>query len=164
MHHKAAFERIGNPRDAVNANSHFRKAGEPSTGLSLIESVDTASLRDTRLRSALFTTKGGSLRDLGRGPDAMNAAAAGHAEDERSFHPCTLLGALHYEAGNRSEGDAWFAKAVERGASTETVDNELRIIWRRSSAAQRDEMRSHLLALDPHRYAWTRTSSKHKRR
>lgn len=159
MHHKTAFERTRNPRDAVNANSHFRKAGDPSAGLALIKAVDLASLRDAKLRSALRTTMGGSLRDLGRSTEAMQAAIAGHADDQRSFHPCTLLGALHYELGSRGEGDIWFAKAVERGASTAVVDNELRIIWHRSSAAQRAEMRAHLLALDPHRYAWVRAQN-----
>lgn len=156
LHHKAIFERTGNPRHAVNANSHFRKANEASAGLALLDGIDVASQHDARLRSALWTTKGGSLRDMGRHAEAMHAAMAGHSADNCSFHPCTLLGALHYEIGNRSEGDAWFAKAVERGASNEVVDHELQIIWRRSNKAQRAGMRAHLLALDPHRYAWVR--------
>jgi hypothetical protein len=153
-HFKSTFERTRNPRDAIKTNSHFRKAGKPQYGLDILEKVRIDLLGEHRLKSAYCTTKGGSLRDVGRHDEAMQHAQDGHAHDPDSFHPCTLLGALHYEAGDRVEGDAWFAKAVERGAKQENVDMELRAIWRRSSHEQRLAMHTHLLALDPLRYAW----------
>ena len=153
-HYQECFIQHGNPRDAVNANSHYRKAGQPQDGLTLLNGLNIDKQSDTRLASALFTTKGGSLRDLHRHEDAMDCAQRAHEHEPRSFHPCTLLGALHYEAGNRVEGDLWFAKGIERGAAPDVVDGELRAIWRRSNPMNREAMRQHLLELDPERYAW----------
>jgi hypothetical protein len=84
------------------------------------------------------------------------SAEQAHGFEPKSFHPCTLLGALFYELGRRAEGDAWFARAVERGAKPESIDQELRAILRRASGPRREEMTRHLLAVDPQRYAWVR--------
>lgn len=155
-HHELVFERSGDLRDAVAANSHYRKASEPQRGLQLLGGLDFEQSPNNRVGSALWTTRGGSLRDLGRAADAMDSARQGHQLDPRSFHPCTLLGALHYEAGDRAEGDLWFQKAIERGANPEAIDSELQAIWRRAGKARRDEIRRHLLAIDPIRYAWVK--------
>lgn len=151
------FEKTGDVWQAINANSHFRKANLSETGLALVESINVDSLKDKHQHSALLTTKGGSCRDLGRLPEALGAAEHAHALNPKSYHPCTLLGAIYYELREFGLGDAWFAKAVERGAKEDVVDGELRSLLRRVSPEKQREIADHLLRSDPRRYAWVKS-------
>jgi hypothetical protein len=138
----------------VNGSSHYRKAKLAPEALKLLENVHIEDCRSQHLQSALCTTRGGALRDLRKFDEALALAERAHAFEPASFHPCTLLGALHYELGSHALGDEWFAKAVERGATQHNVDDELRAIFRRAKGEGRSAMKRHLLALDPARYAW----------
>ena len=151
------FEKTGDIWQAINANSHFRKANLSEKGLSLVESINVDSLKEKHQYSALLTTKGGSYRDLGRLPEALGVAEKAHALNPKSYHPCTLLGAIHYELREFGQGDAWFAKAVERGAKQDVVDGELRSWLRRVGADKQREIAAHLLRSDPLRYAWVKS-------
>jgi len=150
-------DKAGDIWQAINANSHFRKADQSGKGLSLVGSINVDSLKDNHQHSALLTTKGGSYRDLGRLPEALSVAEKAHALNPKSYHPCTLLGAIHYELREFGLGDAWFAKAVERGAKQDVVDGELRSLLRRVGADKRREIADHLLRSDPLRYAWVKS-------
>ncbi len=154
--HTARFEQGGDPWEAVNASSHFRKARRSNDALTVLERVALDTCGNAHLKSAVCTTRGGALRDVGRFQDAIASAEQAHRLEPKSFHPCTLLGALYYELDQPAEGDSWFAKAVERGARVESIDQELRAILRRASGARREEIKRHLLALDPLRYEWVR--------
>lgn len=151
------FENTGDIWEAINANSHFRKANQSEKGLALLESINVNSLKGKFQRSALLTTKGGSYRDLGRLPEALGVAEDAHALNSKSYHPCTLLGAIHYELHEFGVGDSWFAKAVERGAKQDIVDGELRSLLRRVGAEKQREIAEHLLRSDPRRYAWVKS-------
>ncbi|MDD4929224.1 MAG: hypothetical protein PHP85_08110 [Gallionella sp.] len=148
------FASNGNPWEAVNASSHFRKANMPSDGLNIATRVDMVQHKDKHLKSAICTTMGGSKRDLGKFDEALICAHDAHAHDPKSFHPCTLFGALHYQLGNYSLGDEWFQKAVERGAKSGSIDAELRSIFRQAEKNKKEELRHHLLKIDPVRYSW----------
>lgn len=150
------FEKTGDIWQAINANSHFRKANLSEKGLALVESIRTDGLKDKLQHSALLTTKGGSCRDLGRLPEALGVAEKAHTLNPKSYHPCTLLGAIHYELREFGLGDAWFAKAVERGAKQDIVDGELRSLLRRVGPEKQKEIADHLLRSDPRRYAWVK--------
>ena len=154
MFFRESFETSNDPWDAVNASSHYRKADLPSEAANLLEKVDIDSQRNKHLKSALYTTKGGSKRDLRHFDEALQLAERAHLLESESFHPCTLLGAINYELGNYTLGDGWFAKAIERGANLEVVDHELRSIFMRADKAQQDELKRHLLNIDPIRYSW----------
>ena len=147
--HRESFLSSKDPWHAVNASSHYRKAQMASEALRLLEEIDVDRQKDKHLKSALCTTKGGAKRDLGHFAEALALAEQAHAFDPSSFHPCTLLGALHYERGDYSTGDVWFAKAVERGAKMEAVDQELRSIFRRLGKEQKAALKRHLLNTDP---------------
>lgn len=151
------FEKTGDIWQAINANSHFRKANLSEKGLALVESINFNSLKDKLQHSALLTTKVGSYRDLGRLPEALSVAEEAHALNPKSYHPCTLLGAIHYELREFGLGDSWFAKAVERGAKQDIVDGELRSLLRRVSTEKKREIAEHLLRSDPQRYAWVKS-------
>ena len=154
---RKAFDKTGDIWQAINANSHFREADQSGKGLSLVGSINADSLKDKHQHSALLTTKGGSYRDLGRLPEALSVAEKAHALNPKSYHPCTLLGAIHYELREFGLGDAWFAKAVERGAKQDVVDGELRSLLRRVGADKQREIADHLLRSDPLRYAWVKS-------
>lgn len=154
---RKVFDEAGDIWQAINANSHFRKANQSEKGLSLLESINTDGLKGGHQHSALLTTKGGSYRDLGRLPDALSVAEKAHALNPSSYHPCTLLGAIYYELREFGLGDAWFAKAVERGAKQNVVDGELRSLLRRVDTEKQREIADHLLMSDPQRYAWVKS-------
>lgn len=154
---RKVFEKTGDIWQAINANSHFRKANLSEKGLALVGAINVDSLKDKHQRSALLTTKGGSYRDLGRLPEALSVAEKAHALNPKSYHPCTLLGAIYYELREFGLGDAWFAKAVERGAKEDVVDGELRSLLRRVSPEKQREIADHLLRSDPRRYAWVKS-------
>lgn len=151
------FAKTGDVWQAINANSHFRKANLSERGLTLVESIAADSLKDKLQHSVLLTTKGGSYRDLGRLPEGLRCAEEAHVLNPKSYHPCTLLGAIHYELREFGLGDAWFAKAVERGAKPDVVDGELRSLLKRVGTEKQREIAAHLLHSDPQRYAWVKS-------
>ena len=67
------------------------------------------------------------------------------------------------EKGEYSLGRAWYAKAEERGATTDHIDQELRQIFFRANKAKQAELRVFLLNEDPYRYAWVNTIQNHRR-
>lgn len=148
------YRRTQDPWNAVNASGHYRKCDGQHAALELLDSVPDARLKQPKLKSALLTTRGGVLRDLGRRREAMQLGEQAHALQSRNFRPCTLLGALHMESGNFAEGQEWYAKAEERGASQQSIDSELRSIFQRASEEERKKLRAFLLADDPVRYRW----------
>jgi hypothetical protein len=95
------------------------------------------------------------MRDLGRWNEALRLGEQAHGSPD-DYRPCTLLGAVHMEMGDYGLGQAWCAKAVERGATTDSVDQELRSIFFRAAQVKQAEMREFLLRQDPVRYAWVR--------
>lgn len=163
LYYRQCFEKDDDPWQAVNASSHYRKAGLSAEALKILNKIDVDKHRNKHLRSALFTTKGGCKRDLHQLDDAIELALSAHSYDSNSFHPCTLLGALYYELGNFSLGDEWFAKAVKRGATIENLDNELRYIFKRANKSEQEALKRHLLNVDSVRYSWVNNTKKTKR-
>ena len=96
------------------------------------------------------------MRDLHNFQEAIQLGKKADKYDSKSFHPCTLLGAVNYEIGNLTEGDAWFKKAKKRGASVGSVEHELKSIFRRADKKKKEELKQHLLKLDSYRYSWVR--------
>ncbi len=148
------YRRTQDPWNAVNASGHYRKCDEQQAALELLDSVPDARLKQPKLKSALLTTRGGVLRDLGRRREAMQLGEQAHVLQPQNFRPCTLLGALHMESGNFAEGQEWYTKAEQRGAKRQSIDSELRSIFQRASKEQKEQLRAFLLADDPARYRW----------
>lgn len=148
------FRRTQDPWSAVNGSGHYRKCDQPKTALELLDSVPANRLKDSKVKSALCTTRGGVMRDMRRLDEARQLGEQGHEFQPRNFRPCTLLGAVHIELGNLGEGLDWYAKAEERGASERSIDTELRSIFQRAEKAKREAIKAVLLADDPTRYRW----------
>ncbi|MBK8750813.1 MAG: hypothetical protein IPL99_03805 [Candidatus Competibacteraceae bacterium] len=58
----------------VNASSHWRKADDPQNALNNTEILFSDSIKEVRLKAALFTTRGGALRDIGQLDEAEDCA------------------------------------------------------------------------------------------
>lgn len=160
---REVFAKTNDPWAAVNASSNFRKAESPAEALSLLNRIEINSQSNDRLKSALCTTKGGALRDQKKYEEALHLAMQAHNFDARSFHPCTLVGAIHFETGDFALGEKWFAMAVQRGATLDAIDSEVRAIFRRLDAALKNRLADHLLKSDPIRFAWLAAKNTGKR-
>lgn len=149
-----AWESSGDPWNVVNASGHWRKAGEPEQALRLTEAALARCGSNSKLMSALATTRGGAMRDLRRLDEAKALASEAHELTSSDYRPCTLLGAVHIELGDLLAGHAWYAKAESLGAPRQAIDQELRTLLVRSSDQERQRIREFLLLQDPERFAW----------
>lgn len=159
------FKKTHDPWMAVNASSHYRKCNRSCDADSLLGTINVEQQKSHKLKSALCTTRGGVMRDLGHRDEALRFGEKAHALKSDDYRPCTLLGAIHMETGNYNIGQEWYAKAVERGATVDSVDQDLRNIYFQVDKSKQAEMRKFLLSEDSARYAWVTTSDKtYKRR
>lgn len=147
------YQRTQDPWHAINASGHYRKCKQPRSALKLIERVPAKRFKNPKIHSAMCTTHGGVMRDLGRRSEALQLGMQGHKLQPKNFRPCTLLGALNIELGNFAEGHDWYTKAEERGAKQQNIDTELKSIFN-SNKNLRETMKAFLLADDPLRYNW----------
>jgi hypothetical protein len=120
----------------------------------LLASIPFDPQAKPKLNSAICTTHGGVMRDLGRLDDALDLGGRAHVLTPKDFRPCTLLGAVNIELGHLGIGWEWYRKAEERGASARSIDHDLRSIFFRANQARRDEIRAFLLRADAIRYVW----------
>ncbi len=158
------FKKTRDPWMAVNASSHYRKCNRARDADFLLGTIDVEQQKSPKLKSALCTTRGGIMRDLRDWDEALRLGEKAHALKANDYRPCTLLGAIHMETGDYNLGQEWYTKAVERGATVDSVDQDLRNIFFRADKAKQAEMREFLLSEDPARYAWVTPRAKtHKR-
>ncbi len=148
------FEKNKDPWFAVNASGHYRKCDEARTAATILKTIDVSGLKNQKLRSALCTTHGGVKRDLAKWDEALGLGKQAHEYTPQDFRPCTLLGAVYMETGQYNLGHSWYEKAVERGYSKDSVDSELKGIFRRLEKSKQEAMRADLLSRDQERYMW----------
>lgn len=160
--HADQYRLTQNPWNIANASGHYRKCNLPNTALELIDSVPRDRLKQPKIRSAIFTTRGGVMRDLRQPLEAIEMGEKAHALMPKDYRPCTLLGAVHMELRHFEKGHEWYEKARERGAPTHVIDSELRSIFQQLDEVGRGAMRSFLLAEDSHQYQWLNENSSQK--
>lgn len=149
------FENDKNPWSAVNASKHYRKCNTPKKAVSLLSKINVPGIKDSRLKSAIYTTSGGAKRDLSEWDEALSLGEQAHSLNPKSFHPCTLLGAVNIQTGNVQLGLEWYRKAEELGYDRESIDDELRGIFSHLEISIQRELKEHLLNIDYERYEWT---------
>ncbi|RRW12275.1 hypothetical protein EGJ43_18355 [Stutzerimonas stutzeri] len=157
------FRKTGDVWQLVNASGHLRKCGASREAHDLLVKIQDGALKQTKLKSAVRTTHGGVLRDLGRHNEALQLADEAHRLLPNSFRPCTLLGALNLEMGNIALGHEWYTKAEERGAKPGSIESEIRSLLGRMPPEKRESVMGQLLSIDPVQYAWLRKKSASKR-
>jgi hypothetical protein len=150
------FARTRDPWMAVNASAHYRKCNQAGTAKSLLDTISIDDQRSPKLKAALCTTHGGVMRDLSRWNEAKSLGERAHVLRPDDYRPCTLLGAIHMETGSYGLGQEWYAKALQRGATIKSVDQDLRKIFFRADPAKQADMREFLLREDPVRYEWVK--------
>lgn len=154
---EAEFKRTKGLWNLVNASAHWRKADQPDSALKLTDNLQQLrSQKEAKLRSALFTTRGGTLRDLERLDDAERCALEAIEHFSSSHNPYTLMGALCYDTRRYEEGDKRFAEAIQRGAKPNDQDSEIKRILNKKKGKERQEIIDHLLKKDPMRFAWVK--------
>ncbi len=152
--HADQYRRTQDPWSVATASGHYRKSDLPTKALELIDSVPLGLLKLPKICSAMFTTRGGVMRDLGRRSEATQLGEKAHALVPKDYRPCTLLGAVHMELHHFEKGHEWYEKARERGAPAQGIDSELRSIFQQLDSVGREAMKAFLLAEDPHQYRW----------
>ncbi|MBD0267532.1 MAG: hypothetical protein ICV77_04480, partial [Cyanobacteria bacterium Co-bin8] len=147
------YQRTGNRWNLPSASSNYRKANEPENALKVTENVSWNKVQESDLKAALWVTRGAAFRDLGRLDEAENCATQAMECQPESHQPYTLMGAVHYDRYEYSEGDKWFEMATERGAD-DTDDEIERIVRMTKDKDKRREVVEYLLQKDPDRYRW----------
>ena len=150
------WRRTGDPWAAVTASGHWRKADDAKEAVTVTEAALAATPQAPKLCSALKTTRGGAMRDLGRLSEARGLGQEAQLLTPKDFRPCTLLGAVHMELGEFSTGQEWYEKAEKLGAKSHSIDQDLRGILARAVPDLRAKLCAYLVSQDEHRFAWVR--------
>jgi len=158
LFYEQEFLRTGSKWNLPNASSHWRKADEPQQALQLTNNLDLARIPENKLKSALLTTRGGACLDIEHLDEAQKCARQAIEYQPDSHHPYTLMGAICYRQHEYSQGDYWFNEAIERGAESEDVDDEIkRVVRDTKDENKRREVVEYLLNKEPMRYAWAKS-------
>lgn len=156
------FRLTGDVWQLVNASGHLRKCEASQEAYNLLVKINDGALKGVKLKSAVRTTHGGVMRDLGRYNEALQLAVEAHRLLPDSFRPCTLLGALNIEMGQIVLGHQWYSKAEEQGAKAGSIELEIRSLLGRMPPEKRNSVISQLLSIDPVQYAWLRKMQRAK--
>lgn len=147
------YQRTGNKWNLPSASSNWRKAGESQKALQATENLNWNKIKESNLKSALWVTRGATLRDLEQLDDAKKHAHQAMECQPDSHQPYTLLGALCYDEGQYIKGDQWFEMAAQRGANN--IDDEIaKIVRMTKDKDKRREVVEYLLKKDPDHYSW----------
>ena len=132
-------------------------ADRPAKAPSVTEGLsDVPSTSNSRLKAAIYTTRGGALRDQVRLDDAEACGQQAIQLNQQSFHPYMLLGAVYYQTACPQNGDEQFATALKLGVKPELQDQEImKAVGQAGENAQRI-VALYLLQKDPVKYRWAR--------
>ncbi|NJO17141.1 MAG: hypothetical protein HC877_15780 [Thioploca sp.] len=165
MFYENEYKCTKNKWNLANASSHWRKAEKPKSALAVTDELNFVTIKEDKLKSALLTTRGGAFRDLHELDQAENCAKQAIQGYPQSYHPYTLMGTICFERGQYGEGEKWFEKAIQRGASPQDHDAELkRIVKNTKVESKLLELITYLLNKDKERYAWAEKYLKNKHR
>jgi hypothetical protein len=150
------IKRTGHQWDIPTASSYWRKAKESEQALKITD-LDLGKIREGNLKSAILVTRGAAFRDIDNLADAESCARKAMKYQPNSYQPYTLMGAISYDRGDYVEGDYWFEQAIQRGAKTEDIDDELKRVFRSTKDEnKRHEAAEYLLKKDSKQYAWAK--------
>lgn len=142
------------PWDLVKLCKSLRKCAKQATAISYFESEYLNIKDNNKVLGALFTTIGGSCRDIEEFDKAWEYGLAAIQTSPNSYHPYNLLGGICYSKGNPNQGDHYFEKALELGADATRQSNVIKNALHNSSAEVRKVISEYLLKKDPHKFEW----------
>lgn len=153
--YESDYQKTGNKWNIPNISSHWRKAQQPEKALNATENINLDKIKENKLKSAILTTKGGSFRDINNLNEAEKCAQQAIKFQPSSHHPYTLMGAICFDRYDHDQGEKWFAEAIKRGASPNSIDSEIKkSVERMEDKQKRDEIIKKLLKKDAKRYSW----------
>lgn len=157
--------RTANKWKIVNAISDWRKAGELDRALNLTQNLNWKKISDHKLKAALLTNRGFTLRDRTKDShdfiEAFQCAEQAIALNPQAFQPYLLCATLFYKTADYTNGDIWMQKAIERGANPSDLDYEMkRLVKNAKNAGERKQLVDYLLKTDPQRYSWAKEYQK----
>lgn len=139
--------------DSVTAGKYWRKAKQPQRA---IDALKGANSNNERIKSAILTVRGAALKDKKQFQEATQEAKKAIAVSPRSYHPYNLMGAICVQNGAPEEGNAYFEKAKELGASPEEMDEIIKDSIQNADAENQLKAIRYLLAKDPVKYKWAK--------
>jgi hypothetical protein len=151
------LKETGDLWEAVRASSFWRMADRPAKALSVTEGLaDKPGASNSRLKAAIYMTRGGALRDQGQLDDAEACRQQAIQLNQESFHPYMLLGAIYYQKACPQKGDEQFATALKLGAKPELQDREIMKAVGQAGEDEQGIIAQYLLQKDPVKYRWAR--------
>ncbi|HCG6498395.1 TPA: hypothetical protein NJ192_003945 [Vibrio parahaemolyticus] len=152
---KRIWSTTNKPWNLVNALADYRKADKAKTALALVNKHFPFKFANgnKKLKSALLTTAGGVKRDLNMLGQAIEFGIQAHELTLQDYRPCTLIGACKMLSGDFSQGHEWYQKAIIRGFESDSYEQEIRSIYMRAKANDREKIRK-LLMSDGWYYKW----------
>jgi Flp pilus assembly protein TadD len=150
------WRRTGNPWAAVNASGHWRKAGAAEKALQVTEAALARASKEPKTHSALCTTRGGAMRDLGQLDDAKALGHEAQMLTPQDYRPCTLLGAVYMQLGEFATGQQWYRKAEALGAERRAIDQDIRSVLACAAKDVKSALIAFLLSQDEQRFSWVR--------
>jgi hypothetical protein len=149
------YEKNNNPHSAINASACFRKAKLSKEAIDFLNKIqDIKNHSDKKIVSAYLTTFGGAYRDLRNFAQAKEYALEAHHLTPKNFRPCTLLGAIHMQLYESTQGAEWYELAERLGAKSDDINQDLIRTIRSLDKNKRTEIIKELLKRNPRRYAF----------
>ncbi len=158
-YHYRNYRKNQDPWLLVKASSELRKASLPDKAIEITSILDEMQIPEARPLSALWTTRGGALKDTGRLDEAIRCGKKAITLLPSSFHPYNLLGSIFYEREEFEQGQKYFDQALELGSPARSQEYELRATMKRATPEQRRAIVEFLLRTDPARFSWAKTFS-----
>lgn len=153
LYHKNRYKKSHDPWELIKEASCWRNI-DPEKTLKLSEKIFINHPNaKTNIKAAALTIKGGAYRDLNDLESAQSCAYKA-LEYYVSFYPYNLLGAIAFQLGNLEEGERFFQKSEEFGASKKDQQDQMVSSLKKSEPQTRVRIAQYLLERDPQKYHW----------
>jgi len=147
------FQKSGDLWDLIKASRYWRLGSQPMRALDLTSDLTT---EDSRLMSAVLTTRGGALRDINALSEAEQCAVEALQHSPNEHYPYNLLGAIYFQSGQPEKGDEFFLKAQQLGAGEKAQESDMRNAMKNAGQEEKRVVAEYLLRKDPERYKWAK--------
>jgi tetratricopeptide (TPR) repeat protein len=134
----------------IKACTNWRKADNPNRVIQLLQSKQTS---DKKIMSAILNLLGAAYRDIDELEIAEKCARDAVTNNNKSFYPHNLLGAIYYQKGMPEQGDTHFDIAIQLG-SNPYKEPTIKESLKKAGYEERNEIARYLLQKDPQKYKW----------
>jgi len=148
------YQKSKDPWNLVRASGYLRNANNSSKAIELTNYLLENNISfNPKLKSAVLTTRGGAFRDL-QDLSKAEQCAQDAIEQNNSFQPYNLLGAIYFERGQPEQGEAYFKRALELGAQAKVQEAQMQSALKKAGQSEQSIVAKYLLDRDPEKYHW----------